>query len=123
MSKFSIKSRIASFGYAIKGILKLLKSEPNFQIEVVVAAVVTIAGFLVELTTTEWLFQVAAIGLVLSSEALNTAVEKLADTVQPERDKRIELVKDVAAGAVLLTSIAAVIIGVIIYSPYLVSVF
>lgn len=123
MSKFSIKSRIASFGYAIKGILKLLKSESNFQIEVVVAVVVTIAGFLVELTTTEWLFQVAAIGLVLSCEALNTAVEKLADTVQPEQDKRIEIVKDVAAGAVLLASIAAVIIGVIIYSPYLVSVF
>src|SRR5699024_7885569 len=123
MSKFSLKSRIASFGYAIKGILKLLKSEPNFQIEVVVAIVVTIAGFVINLTTTEWLFQIAAIGIVWSCEALNTAIEKLADVAHPERDKRIEVVKDVAAGAVLLASIAAVIIGIIIYSPYLASAF
>ena len=60
-----------------------------------------------------------AIGLVLGIEGLNTAVEKIADFVQPEFDEKIGFIKDISAGAVMLVSIAASIIGLIIYIPKL----
>ena len=77
----------------------------------------TAAGFYFEISNTEWILQILAIGLVLGIEGLNTAVEKIADFVQPEFDEKIGFIKDVSAGAVMLVSIAASIIGLIIYIP------
>ena len=79
----------------------------------------TAAGFYFEISNTEWILQILAIGLVLGIEGLNTAVEKIADFVQPEFDEKIGFIKDISAGAVMLVSIAASIIGLIIYIPKL----
>lgn len=79
----------------------------------------TIAGFYFQISKTEWLFQVAMIGLVMSIEGVNTSIEYIADFIHPEFHASIGRIKDVAAGAVFIASIAAVIVAVIIYYPKL----
>jgi len=77
----------------------------------------TIAGFYFGISSTEWLFQTMAIGLVLSIEGSNPAVEKIADFIHTNYHERIGFIKDIAAGAVFFAAITAIIIGLIIYMP------
>jgi len=79
--------------------------------------VMTTAGFYFDISNTEWIVQILTIALIMGTEGLNTAIEKMADYMQPEFDKKIGIIKDVSAGAVMLVSIAATIIGFIIYLP------
>lgn len=104
-------------GFAVRGALLLIRTEPSIKVQVIIAIVVTIAGFYFEISTTEWLFQIFAIAMVMGIEGLNTAVEKISDYVQPEFDTKIGFIKDISAGAVMLVAIAASIVGVIIYFP------
>ncbi|SNR64532.1 diacylglycerol kinase (ATP) [Maribacter sedimenticola] len=110
-------NRIKSVGFALKGAWLLVRTEASIKIQVVIAIVVTIAGFYFEISSTEWILQIFAIALVLGLEGLNTAVEKISDYVQPEFDVKIGFIKDISAGAVMLVSIASAIIGLIIYIP------
>jgi len=87
------------------------------MVQISVAVVMTFVGFWLDISKTEWLFQILAIGLVLVAESLNTAVEKLCDFVHPEYNKKIGFIKDVAAGAVSFAAITAIIIGMFIYLP------
>lgn len=112
------KARFQAFGFAFKGIWGLLKTESNFQIQTVFAVLVIVLGFVFQISITEWLVQVLAIGLVLGCEAFNSAVEKLADATHPEWHEKIGKVKDFAAGAVLLATLTAIAVGLIIYIPY-----
>jgi diacylglycerol kinase len=111
--------RIKGGGYAIKGAWILIRSEPSIQVQVVISVLVTIAGFYFNISKTEWMFQVFAIGLVLSTEGLNSAVEGIADFVHPDFHTKIGYIKDVAAGAVLFAALTAVIIAAFIYLPYI----
>ena len=95
----------------------LLKNEASIQVQAVIAVIMTIAGFYYKISYIEWMFQFFAIGLVMSIEGLNTAAEEIADFIHPEQHKKIGFIKDVAAGAVFIASIAAVIVGFIIYFP------
>ena len=114
-----ITGRIRGGGYAIKGAWLLLKHEPSIQVQFVLAVIVTLMGFYFEITSTEWIMQLLAIGLVMCSEGLNTAVENIADFVHPDFHTKIGLIKDVAAGSVFFAALIAVIIGLIIYVPYI----
>ncbi len=109
--------RLKGFGYASKGAWMLLKNEPSIQVQAVIAVLITIAGFYFEISTTEWLLQIFAIGLVMSIEGLNTAAEEMADFVHPNFHNKIGYIKDVAAGAVFFAAIAAIVIACIIYIP------
>ncbi len=111
--------RIKGGGYAIKGAWILIRSEPSIQVQLGISLLVTLAGFYFDITKTEWMFQVFAIGLVLSSEGLNSAVEGIADFVHPDFHTKIGYIKDVAAGAVLFAAFTAVIIAAFIYLPYI----
>jgi diacylglycerol kinase (ATP) len=113
-------NRLKSVGYAFKGMLILIKTEASIKVQVFIAIVVTIAGFYFEISKTEWIAQIAMIGLVISIEGINTAIEYIADFMHPEYHKKIGLIKDVAAGAVFIASIFAVIIAFIIYIPKMV---
>ena len=106
-----------SFGFAIRGAYKLVTTEHSVMVQFFLGVLVTVAGFYFEISTTEWLFQTLAIGLVLSIEGLNTAVEKIADFIHPDFNERIGFIKDIAAGAVFFAALAALSIGVIIYYP------
>tara|TARA_B100000378_G_C17773501_1_gene317558 strand:- start:129 stop:503 length:375 start_codon:yes stop_codon:yes gene_type:complete len=112
-----IINRLKSVGYAFKGMLILIKTEASIKIQLFIAIVVTIAGFYFEISKTEWIAQITMIGLVMSTEGVNTAIEYIADFVHPEHHHKIGLIKDVAAGAVFIASIIAVIISGIIYLP------
>lgn len=111
--------RIRGGGYAMKGAWLLLKHEPSIQVQFAIAIAVTIAGFIFDITRTEWLFQITAIGLVMGAEGLNTAVEAMADFVHPDFHSKIGHIKDVAAGGVFFTALVAVIIAGFIYIPYI----
>lgn len=109
--------RVKGAGFAIKGAFLLIRNEASIQVQAVIAIIMTFAGFYFEISTVEWIFQIFAIGLVLSLEGLNTAAEEIADFVHPDFHNKIGYIKDVAAGAVFFGAITAVIVGCIIYIP------
>ncbi len=115
--KFSWRKRAKSFVYAFAGIKMLLKNEHNAWIHSAIAVCVIICGFLFNLSSYEWIHIIICIGIVLMAEAFNTAIETLADKVNPEQDPIIKKTKDVAAGAVLLVSLMAIAVGLIIFIP------
>lgn len=114
-----ITGRIRGGGYALKGAWLLIKDEASIQAQLFIAVAVTGAGFYFDITATEWMFQVMAIGLVMAAEGLNTAVEAIADFVHPDFHNKIGHIKDVAAGGVFFSAIAAVVVGILIYVPYI----
>lgn len=106
---------IKSMWHAHRGFLTVAKEEQNFKIHIVVAIIVIAAGFLFKLSQIEWVAIVIAIVLVLGAEMVNTAIEDLCDVVEPGHHPTIGKIKDVMAGFVLLSSIAAVVIGLIVF--------
>jgi diacylglycerol kinase len=108
---------LKSFGYAFNGLKMVLSSQQNFWIHLVVACFVVGAGMFSNLSASEWCIISIVIFLVLAMELLNTAVEKLVDFVSPGFHEQAGLVKDIAAAAVLLSTIGAVIVGLIIFLP------
>ena len=110
-------NRIQSVKYAAKGFWILITSENSIIAQVIIGIIMTIFGFIMQLSATEWMFQLFSIGLVLVAESLNTAIEKIADFIHPNYHKQIGRVKDISAGAAFFAAIFAVIIGLIIYSP------
>lgn len=114
---FSIKKRLASFKYAFQGLQSLLLFEHNARIHLVAAIIALTLSILFKISTLEWLIIVFVIGLVLVTELLNSAFEKLADMVSPDYDERIRHVKDYGAAAVLISSVVALIAGALIFIP------
>jgi diacylglycerol kinase len=108
-----------SFVFAGRGVIRLLKTEPNAQVHAVATAAVGALGFWLGLNATEWCLILFAIVFVWVAEGLNSALEALADRVAPERHPLIERAKDVAAGAVLIAAIGAAIVGMIVLGPKL----
>jgi diacylglycerol kinase (ATP) len=115
--KSFLSGRFKSMGFAIKGAYKLATTEHSVIVQVTIAMVLIGAGFYFKISRLEWMFQTLAIGLVISVEGLNTAVEKIADFVHPEFDKKIGFIKDIAAGAVFFAAMTAIVIGCLIYIP------
>ena len=114
-----LQKRIKSFGYAFKGIAKLVRRERNAWIHCTAIVVVTLAGLHFGITPTEWCIVMVCFGMVLAAEGFNTAIERIVDLVSPEHHPIAGDVKDIAAGAVLICAIATAIIGGIIFLPYL----
>ena len=121
--KITPKKLRHSFLYAFSGIADLLREESNARIHCIVTVLVIAAGFLLRISAMEWLAVAIVIGLVISAETFNTAIERLADVVQPAQDDRIRDVKDLAAAAVLLCALAAAAVGLIIFVPKIVALF
>lgn len=114
-----LKNRVRGVGYALKGMFLLLRTEASIKIQFFIALLMTAAGFFFEISSTEWIVQLLSIGMVMGVEGVNTAIEKLSDYIQPQRDPKIGLIKDISAGAVMIVSVIASIIGLIIYVPKL----
>jgi diacylglycerol kinase len=109
--------RLFSFVYAFNGLFFTFRSQLNFRIHIIVGCIVVLCGLIIHLTATEWCILTLAIGLVLSMEALNTAIEQLVDHISPEYHKQAGTVKDIAAGAVLISAITAIVTGLILFLP------
>lgn len=118
-----ITDRIKSFGPAWKGLFWLFKNEGNAQFHLIATIVVIIAGLYFKVSNSEWTILFFAIGLVITSEALNTAIEKTIDLLHPQKHEKAGLVKDLAAAGVLIASITAVIIAALVFVPRVYSLF
>ena len=110
-----VRSRLSSFGYALQGLGFVLQSQHNAWIHLAAAGVVVVGGVVVGLDIGEWLWIASAIALVWFAEAMNTSFEILSDVAAPERSIRIKIAKDIAAGAVLICSVYAVVVGVLVF--------
>jgi diacylglycerol kinase (ATP) len=114
---FSVIARLRSFKYAANGLLFFFKNQPNGQVHLFATLVVVFVALFVGVSSIEWLFVCLAITLVVSSEIFNTAIEALADKVEPDVHPQIKIVKDLAAGAVLVCATFALIVALVIFIP------
>jgi diacylglycerol kinase len=117
--KFSLRSRIRSFRYAIKGILVFIRQEHNARIHAVATFAVIIAGIVFHVSCSEAATLAVVTGGVWITEMLNTCLERMADIVHPEFHPTIKFIKDLAAGAVLVAAITAVVVALFIFIPKL----
>jgi diacylglycerol kinase len=108
---------IAAFRHAVNGILWFFKVERNAKIHFICTVLVVVFGLILSVSKLDWLFLTVAIISVWVTELINSAIEMLCDYVQPERHASIKIVKDLAAGAVLLAAIGSVIIGGVVFLP------
>lgn len=104
---------------AFRGVFMMLKSERNFQIEVLALLVNIFMIFYLNLSNIDTVLILLVSFAVLSAEIFNTAIEKICDIIQPEFDQRIGFIKDISAGAVVLMSVSSVIAGVVVYWKYI----
>ena len=116
-ASFSLVKRAKSFTHAGRGIKIFIKTTHNAWIHIIVAVIVVILGFRFGLSEAEWGLIVFAIGMVMTAEALNTAIEIDIDLTSPEYHPYARNTKDVAAGAVLIATLTAIAIGLIIFLP------
>ena len=108
---------IKSLGYAIQGVNRFFKSERNGRLQVLIAFFVFLAGIMLSISMMEWLVIILFTSLVISMEMFNSALEKLCDKINPEWDTEIKVIKDMAAGAVLWTSLLSIVAGLCIFIP------
>ncbi len=115
----ALPRRVLSLGHAFRGVVRVLATQRNAQIQVCVTGAVLGAGAYFSLSLHEWVVVLLCIGAVLSAECANTAHEFLADAVHPEHSEKIRDAKDAAAAAVLVVSCIAAVVGAIIFLPHL----
>ncbi len=106
-----------TFTYALNGIAKAFATQRNMQIHLVALILVICAGFYFDISSYEWIAIVLCSGLVFCAEIMNTAIEEIVNFISPEKHPKAGLIKDLAAGAVLIMAIAAVVVAAIIFVP------
>lgn len=110
---------IESFLVALKGVLFVLKNERHFKFHIIFSIFVVVAGCYFNITASQWIIILICIAMVTVAEIFNSSIEKLTDMVSPGYNKQAGIVKDLAAGGVLITAIVAAIIGAVIFLPIL----
>ena len=116
-----IHKKIESVRHSLSGLLIAWREEANFKIEIACGIVVILAAFVLHISHIELAVVALLIGFVLATEALNTALEEFCDMVKSEHDPHIAKIKDLAAASVLISSITALVIGSVIFIPYIFS--
>jgi diacylglycerol kinase len=106
-----------SFSYALRGIGTVFKEEFNARVHLLAALVVVVLGFVLKVSSWEWIILILVMGGVFTMELINTSIEKLADLYSTELNPKIKKIKDLSAGAVLVASITALFMGFIIFLP------
>ena len=119
--KFSLKSRLGSFKFAVHGLVSLIKNEHNSRIHLIVALAAIIIGIILNLNQYEWALLIVVIGIVFISELLNSSIESLADHINPEWNELIRRAKDYSAAAVLVSAVIAIVVGALIFLPRIIS--
>ena len=112
-----LEKKIHNVRYALHGIKIAWQEEFSFKIQIAAAVLALLAGWYFRISAIEWMLVIFVIGFVLAAEAFNTALEELCDKFRTDPDPHIGKIKDLAAGAVLIASLAAFCVGVIIFVP------
>ncbi len=116
-NSFSVRQRLRSFRFAFAGLSTFFFAEHNARVHTVATAAVIIAGFLFSINNTEWLTVIIVTAMVWAAELFNTSIEKIMDHISPGYHRQVKIIKDLSAAAVLVTAIAALIAGLIIFIP------
>jgi diacylglycerol kinase (ATP) len=116
---FSVTARLRSFRFALVGFAHLVRHEHNARIHLAATSAAIATGLWLQISAADWRWIVAAIALVWICEALNTAIESLCNLISPDHNDHVRIAKDVAAWAVLVSAMAAVVIGVLTLWPYM----
>jgi diacylglycerol kinase len=115
----AFEKKIHNIRYALNGIRIAWREEFSFRVQIAVMIAVLVLGWFFGISKTEWFMVLITIGFVLSAEAFNTALEELCDKFKTDPDPHIAKIKDLSAAAVLIASLAAFVVGLIIFLPYL----
>lgn len=114
-----LRRHTISLGHALDGVFYVARTQPNFQVHLVAAMIVTLTGIMVHLSRLEWVIIVFTIMVVLVAETVNTSLESVTDLLTDQYHLEAKIVKDVSAGMVLITAFTSVIIGLFIFIPHL----
>ncbi|MFT3826856.1 MAG: diacylglycerol kinase family protein [Chitinophagaceae bacterium] len=115
--KFSVNARVKSFGYAFRGIGSFVQSEHNAWVHLAATFTAIAVSIWLRISKTEFIAIIGVIGFVWVTEILNTCIEKMMDFISTQQHPQIKLIKDMAAGAVLVAAITALVTGLIIFIP------
>ncbi len=116
---FTVLGRLKSIRHALAGIAVMLRTQHNAWLHLAATLGVIAAGLVLKIDAGDWRWLVVAVVMVWVSEAVNTAFEHLCDVVSPDFHASVKVSKDIAAGAVLITAAGAVVLGTLIFLPYL----
>jgi diacylglycerol kinase (ATP) len=117
-----IRGRLRSITFALKGMWLLITTEDSIKAQLFFGLTATFLGFYFNISMTEWMIQCMLIGMILVAEALNTAIEKVADFIHPDYHEKIGFIKDIAAGGPAFAALASLIIAGIIYIPKIIAI-
>jgi diacylglycerol kinase (ATP) len=112
---------VRSFSFAGQGVWHVVRTQRNMRVHLLAAAAAVAAGLVLRISAVDWACVLAAIGLVLTAEALNTVIEALVDLYTDEFHPLAKIAKDTAAGAVLIASAAALGVGLAVFLPRLIA--
>ena len=112
-------STLKSFGYAGNGVREAFRTEPNFRIHTIVGLIALILAFYFQFPPLQFAILILTIMLVIILELINTAIEKVVDKISPNYSTLAKIAKDVSAAAVLISAIGAVLIGLLLFVPYI----
>lgn len=112
-----MRAFLRGFGHAFRGIAHVVRTQRNARVHLAVAVAVVAAGILFRVSAVEWALLALTMGMVFGAEMINTAVEQAVDLATPAFDRRAKVAKDVSAGAVLITALAAIAVGIAIFGP------
>lgn len=112
-----IKQEFKRFADAFRGLYLLFTNEPHGRFHFIAMIIVIIAGFYFHISANEWFALLISIGLVISSEGLNTSIEKMGDFVHKEKHHEMRNIKDIAAGAVLISALVAIAVACVVFIP------
>lgn len=117
----NIKRLKKSFVYASRGISKAFREEQNLRVQSVIAIIILIVGLFFRISPIEWCLLIFIIGLVILMELANSAVERIADVLKPRIHTYVKEIKDITAAAVMISAFMSIVIGLIIFIPYIVN--
>jgi diacylglycerol kinase len=118
-----IKRLANSFKYAMRGLKKVFKEEQNFRIHVFFTLVVLLLSFYFQIKLWEFVIIILLIALVLALEIINSIIERLTDMLKPRIHQYVKDMKDMGAALVFIGAITALIVGILIFFPYIVALF
>ena len=122
-NKWTTKNFWESFKCAINGVKYVFSSQRNIIIQVIFGIIAIVLGFIFKISFFEWLMLSITIALVIFAEFINTAIETTVDLITEEYNEKAKIIKDVAAGAVLITALNSIVVGLIIFAARIINLF
>jgi len=113
------KRLLKSFSYALRGLLKTIKEEQNLKIQFIISFIVIILSIFFKVSLIEWCILIISMLIVIITEIINSALERVADIIKPRIHDYVKEIKDIMAAAVMLSAISSIIIGILIFFPYI----